>query len=91
MQFILKGFNFSGYPNTSLYYSRIDGRTDHMQCDIIAVSKILCQEEIAVNFAVDALTMQNFQTRQKYLLKYFGFKCRCDLCQEEERDGDNFR
>lgn len=70
---------------------KIDGRTDHMQCDIIAVSKILCQEEIAVNFAVDALTMQNFQTRQKYLLKYFGFKCRCDLCQEEERDGDNFR
>ena len=62
-----------------------------MQTDIVAVSKILCHEEIAVNFAVEDLTMQNLETRQKFLLKHFGFKCRCDLCQEEERDGDNYR
>ena len=81
-------FNHSCNANAIL---RDVGTTESPQIEIIAISKILYDEEIGINLAVEELTMQNLQTRRNFLLKQFGFICKCDLCYEEEMDGDNFR
>merc|ERR1712110_132443 len=35
--------------------------------------------------------MKDLKTRQEFLLENCGFKCQCDLCEMEAKDGDKYR
>ena len=78
-------FKHSCSPNTNYYGDNKDVLI------IKATSKIAIGEEITANRYCSRLFMKDLKTRQKFLWEQFGFKCQCDLCEMEAKDGDNFR
>ena len=57
--------------------------------EIRIVSKIEKGEEISINYTPRSLFMKNFQTRQKFLLMRWGFKCTCAICLDESQNNAN--
>lgn len=57
--------------------------------EIRAVNKIKAGEEITINYSWKQVSMKNLKARQEFLLSNWGFKCCCDICQDEETTTDN--
>ena len=57
--------------------------------EIIAITKIHAGDEICVNYIYLNEDLKNFKSRQQTLMTSWGFKCKCDLCEEEKFTSDD--
>ena len=57
--------------------------------EIIALTKIHAGDEICVNYIYLNEDLKNLKSRQQKLMTSWGFKCECDLCEEEKITSDD--
>ena len=75
-------FNHSCRPNAEVIWFQED------EVEVRAVSKIKTGQEITIPYN-KKMVMKNYKTRQEFYSGLGGFKCCCELCQEEAINCDD--
>ena len=80
--------NFARFNHSCCSNAEAMWNEDENSSEIRAVSKIKMGEEVTLTYNWKQLAMKDVKTRQDNLWYNWGFKCCCDVCQEEIKSED---
>ena len=80
--------NFARFNHSCCSNAEAMWNEEENSSEIRAVSKIKMGEEVTLTYNWKQLAMKDVKTRQDNLWYNWGFKCCCDVCQEEIKSED---